>query len=64
LTQKKEVFNLWLILPYSTEIILNIVIFYYNFVKELVSQEDEEDKSADAGIPMLHTVEVQPNAYH
>jgi hypothetical protein len=64
LTQKKEVFNLWLILPYSTEIILNIVIFYYNFVKDLVSEEDEEDKSADAAIPMLHTVEVQPNAYH
>ncbi len=28
------IFNLWLILPYITEIILNCVIFYYNFVKE------------------------------
>jgi hypothetical protein len=28
------IFNLWLILPYVTEIILNCVIFYYNFIKE------------------------------
>lgn len=28
------IFNLWLILPYVTEIILNCVIFYFNFIKE------------------------------
>jgi hypothetical protein len=40
LNQKKEVFNLWLILPYLTEIILNMVVFYYNFVKEVSSTSD------------------------
>jgi hypothetical protein len=43
LDNKKEVFNLWLILPYSTEIILNVVIFYYNFVKDVVSSQDDEE---------------------
>ena len=32
--KSEGVFNLWLILPYITEIILNCVIFYYNFIKE------------------------------
>jgi hypothetical protein len=32
--KSEGVFNLWLILPYFTEIILNCVIFYYNFIKE------------------------------
>jgi len=32
--KSEGVFNLWLILPYLTEIILNCVIFYYNFIKE------------------------------
>jgi len=36
------VFNLWLILPYTTEIILNMVIFYYNFLKEVTASDDEE----------------------
>lgn len=31
---KQGVFNLWLILPYFTEIVLNIVIFYYNFLQD------------------------------
>lgn len=29
-----EIFNIWRIVPYITEIILNCVIFYYNFIKE------------------------------
>ena len=44
---KKEVFNLWLILPYITEIILNMVIFYYNFVKEVVSSTSEEKEEVE-----------------
>jgi hypothetical protein len=58
---KKEVFNLWLILPYITEIILNMVIFYYNFVKEVLStseEKEEEEEVEDERILMLPTTVV------
>ncbi len=49
--ENQNYFNLWLILPYATEIILNCVIFYFNFIKEKFGsnsseeKEEEEDKS-------------------
>ena len=63
---KKEVFNLWLILPYLTEIILNMVIFYYNFVKEVSSTSDEEEEEEEEfeQTPMLPTVMVDCNQYN
>jgi hypothetical protein len=61
---KKEVFNLWLIVPYLTEIILNMVIFYYNFVKEVSSTSDEVDEEEDEETPMLPTVMVDCNQYN
>ena len=38
---------MWLILPYITEIILNIVVFYYNFVKEVSTQDELDEEEAD-----------------
>ena len=58
LNQPKEVFNLWLILPYITEIILNMVIFYYNFVKEVYSTKDEQEEDEEEKIPIMPTVEA------
>ncbi len=41
------IFNLWLILPYVTEIILNCVIFYYNFVKEKFGTNTQQTETED-----------------
>jgi hypothetical protein len=40
-------FNLWLILPYATEIILNCVIFYFNFIKENFGSNNTEEKEEE-----------------
>lgn len=52
------IFNLWLILPYVTEIILNCVIFYYNFVKEKFgssSSQQIEDDSENEPVVIVPT---------
>jgi len=42
-----KIFNLWLILPYVTEITLNCVIFYFNFIKEEFKSRKETQEQKE-----------------